>query len=319
MHCTSCFQAILVSSPRVSRLTELRGVVGVGNRAGAQAVTQREADVVGLHDFADFVEVGVEEVFLVVRQAPLGHDRTTAADDTSDTLGGQRYIAQQHTGVDGEVIHALLGLLDQGVAEQLPGQVFGHAVDLFQGLVDRHGTDRYRRVADDPLAGFVNVLAGGQVHDRVRTPADAPRQLGHFFLDRGTQGTVSDVAVDLHQEVAADDHRLHFRVVDVGRNDRAPAGDFLADKFGGDFFRDVGTEAMAGVLFVQQASGAGLLQLHVLADGDVFHLGGDDALAGIVHLRDVCAGLCTAWVAHVREAQFGQFGVVQALLAEIGA
>ena len=108
-------------------------------------------------------------------------------------------------------------------------------------------------------------------------------------------------------------------MVDVGRDDRAATGDFLADEFGGDFFRDVGAEAVAGVLLLEQASGAGLLQLHVFADGHVFHLGGDDALAGIVHLRDVGAGLGAARVAHVGKAQLGQFGIVQALLAEIGA
>ena len=32
-------------------------------------------------------------------------------------------IAQQHAGVDGEVVDALLGLFDQGVAEDFPGQV----------------------------------------------------------------------------------------------------------------------------------------------------------------------------------------------------
>jgi hypothetical protein len=157
-------------------------------------------------------------------------------DDAGHALGGQRHIAQQHAGVDGEVVDALLGLLDQRVAEQLPGQVFGDAVDLLQRLVDRHGTDRHRRVADDPLAGFVDVLAGGQVHHRVRTPADAPGQFRHFFFDGRTQGAVADVAVDLHQEVTADDHRFQFGVVDVGRNDRAATGDFFADELRGDFF-----------------------------------------------------------------------------------
>ncbi|MNZ48835.1 hypothetical protein D3C78_665880 [compost metagenome] len=108
-------------------------------------------------------------------------------------------------------------------------------------------------------------------------------------------------------------------MVDVGRDDRATAGDFLAHEFGGDLFGDVGAEAVAGVLLLEQASSAGLLQLHVLADGDVFHLGGDDALAGVVHLRDVGASLGAARVAHMVEAQLGQFGVVQPLLAEVRA
>ena len=61
------------------QLAELRGVVGIGDAARAQAVAQREGDVVGLHDLADVLEVRVEEVLLVVRQAPLGHDASRRA------------------------------------------------------------------------------------------------------------------------------------------------------------------------------------------------------------------------------------------------
>jgi hypothetical protein len=164
------------------QFAELGFVVGVVDRAGAQAVAEREGDVVGLHDFADLLEVRVEEAFLVVRQAPLGHDRAAAADDAGHAVGGQRHVAQQHAGVDGEVVDALFGLLDQRVAEDFPGQVLGLAVDLFQRLIDRHGADRHRRVADDPFAGFVDVLAGGQVHHRVAAPADRPGHLLDFFL-----------------------------------------------------------------------------------------------------------------------------------------
>jgi hypothetical protein len=42
-------------------------------------------------------------------------------------LAGQRDEGQAHAGVDGEVVHALFGLFDQGVAEDLPGQVLGDA------------------------------------------------------------------------------------------------------------------------------------------------------------------------------------------------
>ena len=38
-------------------------------------------------------------------------------------------------------------------------------------------------VADDPLAGLVDIAAGGQVHDRVRAPAGGPGQLLDFFFD----------------------------------------------------------------------------------------------------------------------------------------
>ncbi len=219
--------------------------------------------------------------------------------------------------MDGEVVHALLGLLDQGVAEQLPGQVLGDAVDLLQRLVDRHGTDRHWRVADDPFAGFVDVLAGGQVHHRVRAPADAPGQLGHFFFDRRTQRRIADIAVDLHQEVAADDHRLQLGVVDVRRDDGTAPGYFVANEFGGYFLRNRGTEALPGMLLGEQASRARFLQLHIFADGDELHLGRDDALTRVVHLADVLAWLGAARIAHVGETHLGEFGIREAQLTEL--
>ncbi|MNE37571.1 hypothetical protein D3C80_1314280 [compost metagenome] len=75
---------------------------------------------------------------------------------------------------------------------------------------------------------------------------------------------------------------------------------------------------MPRVLLVEQAGGAGFLQLHVLADGDVFHLGRDDALLRVVHLRDVGAGLGAARGAYVGETQGVEAGVGQARLAEFG-
>jgi len=54
------------------------------------------------------------------------------------------------------------------------------------------------------------------------------------------------------------------------------------------------------------------LPLQVLADGDEFHLGRDDALAGVVHLGDVAAGLRPQRLAEVREPQGVQLGIGQA-------
>ena len=42
------------------------------------------------------------------------------------------------TCVDGEVIHALLSLLDQHLPEQVPGDVGHHPICPLQGLVDGH-------------------------------------------------------------------------------------------------------------------------------------------------------------------------------------
>ena len=230
---TSYSQAIFVSSPCVLQLGELRLVVGVGDRAGAQAVAERERDVVGAHDLADLAEVRVGEVLLVMGQAPLGHDRSAARDDAGDAARGHRDVPQQHAGVHREVVDALLALLDQRVAVDLPGQILRTAADLLERLVDRDGADRHRGIADDPLARLVDVLAGRQIHDRVGAPQRRPAQLVHLLLDRRGHRGVADVGVDLHQEVAADDHRLELEVIDVGRDDRAAARDLARTKSAG--------------------------------------------------------------------------------------
>src|SRR6267143_342864 len=88
-----------------------------------QPVAEREGDVVRRHDLADLLEARVEETLLVVRQAPLRHDRAAARHDPRHAVGRQRDKRQANSGVDGEVVDALLGLLDQRVAEYFPGEL----------------------------------------------------------------------------------------------------------------------------------------------------------------------------------------------------
>ena len=75
-------------------LGELGVVVGVGNGAGAQAVTDGEGNVVGGADVADVIPVLVEEAFLLVGDAPFGHDGATTGDNTRHAFGGVGHEAQ---------------------------------------------------------------------------------------------------------------------------------------------------------------------------------------------------------------------------------
>jgi hypothetical protein len=217
--------------------------------------------------------------------------------------------------VDREVVDTLLGLLDQGVAIDLPGQLFRLAVDFLQRLIDRNRSDRHRRVADDPLARLVNVLAGGKIHHRVRSPARRPGHLLDFLADRRRNSGVADVGVDLHQEVATDRHRLGFRVVDVGRNDGAAARDFVADEFRRDHVRYCCAEALPRVLRGDESGKRGqhLLALQVLANRDELHLRRDDTAAGVMHLRDVHARARTTSSALEREAHARERGIGESL------
>src|SRR5439155_22139917 len=98
-------------------------------------------------------------------QAPIGwlgsvpgNPGPTARDNLGHAL--ERNVGKAHAGVDREVVHALLGLLDQRVAVDPPGQLLGLAADLLERLIDRHRPDWHWRVPEDPLAGLVDILAG---------------------------------------------------------------------------------------------------------------------------------------------------------------
>jgi hypothetical protein len=115
------------------------------------------------------------------------------------------------------------------------------------------------RVLDDFLANAGNVAAGGEVHHRVGAVVHGAVEFFEFFGHVGGGGGIADVGVDLAQEGDADAHRFEVAMMDVRGNDGAAARHFAADEFGVNF----------------------------LAAGDVFHFLGDDALAGVVHLREI--------------------------------
>ncbi len=228
-----------------------------------------------------------------MREAPLGQDAAAAGDDAGHALSRLRNKAQQHACVNREVIHALLALFDQRVAIDLPAQLLGLAVDLLQGLVDRHRADRNRRIANDPFPRRVNVLPGRQIHHGVRAPLGRPAHLLDLFFNAGRHRGVADVGVDLHEEVAPNDHRLALRMVDVRRNDRPPPGHFIAHEFGRDLLRYRRPERVARMLLQKRIARRirpdlllQRLQALVLADGNVFHLRRHDALLRIPQLRD---------------------------------
>ena len=193
---------------------------------------------------------------------PLRENGAAAAHDAGDALGNQRQILDQHAGVNRHVVHALRGLLFDHFQHDFSVQIF-HALHASDGFVNRHGADGNGRMAQDGFANFVNVAAGGKIHYGVGAVMHGGVQLFQFLVDFRRDRRIADVGVDLAQRRHADRHWLEFRMIDVGGNDHAAAGHFVAHQFGRQLF----------------------------AVGDVTHLFRDHALTGIVHLRKVAGGV----------------------------
>ncbi len=77
-----------------------------------------------------------------------------------------------------------------------------------------------------------DVAAGGEVHHRVGAVVHGAMQLFEFVVDVGGGGGIADVGVDLAEERDADAHGLEITVIDIGGDDGAAAGNFIADQFG---------------------------------------------------------------------------------------
>src|SRR6266403_389871 len=94
----------------------------------------------------------------------------------------------------------------------------------------------------------MNVFARAKIHHGIGAPFCSPTHFLDFFLDRRSDGTVADVGVDLYEEIAADNHRLGFRMIDIRGDDRAAAGNLTPNELRRDFARDVRAEGFAAML-----------------------------------------------------------------------
>ncbi len=131
-------------------------------------------------------------------------------------------------------------------------------------------------------------------------------QLVQFFADIRGHRRIADIRVDLALGRHPDPHRLQFRVIDVGRNDEPPGGDFVPDQphwylfpLGdkGHLFRDV---ALARKVHLRHVSVAG---------PRCFELSLDDPLSprlqNLVRRVDRRLMVAVSIAAHFRIASFG--------------
>ena len=111
---------------------------------GRKSIADGKAHVIGGHDLANLVPVSVKEAFLVMCQAPFGHDAAAPGNDPGHASGGEGNKAQQDSRMDREIVDTLFSLFDQRIAIDFPREFFSFSGDFFQRLVDGNRADGNR-------------------------------------------------------------------------------------------------------------------------------------------------------------------------------
>ncbi len=146
------------------QLRELCFVARVRQASRAHTIAERKAHIMLLENLDNFVKAFVKKVLFLVMLHPVRHQRTAARDDSGDALAYQWYMFPQHAGVDGHIVHALLGLFFNHFEHQVERQIF-RAPNSRNRFINRNGSDRHGRGIDDGFANFWNISAGGKIHD----------------------------------------------------------------------------------------------------------------------------------------------------------
>ena len=160
---------------------------------------------------------------------PFGDQRATAANDPSHTLGSQVQVFEHHTAVDRHVVDPLLGLVLDHIQEVLRTHILDVPPQLFQHLVDRHGTDRDGRSVDNLASDIVDIFAGRQIHNRIGTVMHGHVQFIQLLTDVAGDRAVADIRINLTFGRDSNSHRLQApcQVDFIGWNDHS-TGSYLS-------------------------------------------------------------------------------------------
>ena len=205
-----------VELPERPEFGELRRIVAVVEAARAQAVAERERQVVVRRNVEDLVKVLVEEVLPAEGLHPPGHHAASSGDDARQAAARKLDVGQEEPCVDRHVVDARPGLVLQDVPEDLPGERERIAACALERFVKRHGADGHGRAAQDHLAGLADAPAGREVHHGVRASGERLLHLAAFLAPVGGRGGSADIGVDLGGEVAADDGGLDLGMREGG-------------------------------------------------------------------------------------------------------
>ena len=88
-----------------------------------------------------------------------------------------------------------------------------------------------------------------QVHHRISAPADSPGHFFYFFFNRGSNRRITDISIDLHQEITTNDHGLDFLVIDICRDNGPATGNLGTHKLSCNLIGDYRAKIHACMAF----------------------------------------------------------------------
>ena len=258
----------------LDELGDLPRVGGVVGGPGAHGVAQADGYVMLVQDGQHLVVELVEGVLVAGGLHPGEDERPAAAHDVREAARLAEALdgATVHARMDGDEVHAVLGMRAHHVEEVLCRDGDERLLQIADGVVHRHGTDHRRRLLHEGAPERGRLAAVRQIHDGLGAQFKGHVDLLPFLGLAGDVARDAQVHVHLRAQAAAHTLGREARMVDVRRNGDAPGRHTLPDVLG-----------VAPLLFGHGAHGRR-----------------DGARAGVVDLRDRCriAARCGADLRH---------------------
>ena len=137
------------------------------------------------------------------------------------------------------------------------------------------------------------VLARGKIHHSIGATTGCPTHLLYLFRDIRSHGTIPDVGINFHQEIAPNYHRLAFWVIYVRGYDRPTRSNLIPHKFRRNLFWAFSTEPFTTMLPKKRLRSiilaeffTQLLKTLIFADGDKLHFRGHNPTSRVPQLRN---------------------------------
>ena len=165
----AAFKGVFGKLAQIDDFFPLGGIARVHASAGAQAVAQRQGDVVGAADVEPAVKIFQQGIFAVILDHPAGKHGAATRNNAQHTVvfNGHFCAALGKAAVHGDKVHALLGLLGDFVKQGIGlhgGDVLLRVQNLLPHGVERYGSEGQRAGLEHAQAQRVQIARYGKIH-----------------------------------------------------------------------------------------------------------------------------------------------------------